>query len=143
VRLFPALSEIFLPMQGAENRTSPCCIAWVSVPSISIVPLRPDHSVGPGVFILQSCVFFVIFVYYNYMDQITTSTIISTASQNTGAFERAKNAVFVLRDSQSNLSRQEEETLGILMDQKLINHLNTSLQEAENEEVESLENILD
>ncbi len=77
------------------------------------------------------------------MDQTATSTIISQSSQSARAFERAKNAVFVLRETCASLSSQEEETLGILMDKELMSQLNASLREAKIGNTEPLENILD
>jgi len=65
------------------------------------------------------------------------------ASYSARAFERAKNAVFILRDSQSELSEQDQETLDILIDKELMGRLRESLYDARHGNTEPLESILD
>ena len=77
-----------------------------------------------------------------YMDRISTPTV-SRISRQSHAFERARDAVLTLQDSRSALSPQDEETLGILIDDRLMGHLATSMREAKQGKVEPLESILD
>lgn len=56
--------------------------------------------------------------------------------------EEAREAVYRLRALQPLLTPQDEETLAILMDKELTRHLEKSLQEEANGDLEPLENIL-
>lgn len=76
------------------------------------------------------------------MDQRSASVAVTSSTQSR-AFERARDAVLTLQDSRSALSSQDEETLGMLMDERLIRQLDTSLREAKEGKVEPLESILD
>ena len=76
------------------------------------------------------------------MDPNRTPTVSAPARQSR-VFERARNAVLTLQDSRGALSPQDEETLSMLMDERLMGELDTSLREAREGRVEPLESILD
>lgn len=61
---------------------------------------------------------------------------------NFRVLERAREAVTTLRMLKPLLSSQDEETLSILIDQELVQHLERSLKEAEKGKREPLKNIL-
>jgi len=58
------------------------------------------------------------------------------------AFEEAHEAVIKIKTLKPLLSPKEEESLAILMDKELMNHLHKSLKEARAGDIEPLENIL-
>jgi hypothetical protein len=58
------------------------------------------------------------------------------------AFEEAHEAVIKIKTLKPLLSPKEEESLAILMDKELMNHLYESLKEARAGDIEPLENIL-
>lgn len=64
----------------------------------------------------------------------------SINKQNT--FQDAYNAVLHLVQLKSSLSKKEEETLSLLIDQKLMSELNQSLKEAKEGKLEPLSNII-
>lgn len=61
---------------------------------------------------------------------------------NFRALEEAHEAVVKLKTLKPFLSPQDEETLAILIDKELINHLEKSLREADEGKIEPLQNIL-
>lgn len=58
------------------------------------------------------------------------------------ALEEAREAVTKLQTLKPLFSPQDEETLAILIDKELLNHLEKSLKEAEKGKVQPLKNIL-
>lgn len=61
---------------------------------------------------------------------------------NFRVFEEAHEAVVKLKTLKPFLSPQDEETLAILIDKELMNHLEKSLREANEGKIEPLQNIL-
>ena len=59
------------------------------------------------------------------------------------AFEEAREAVVKIKTLKPLLSPKDEETLAILIDKGLVNHLAKSLREAKEGKTEPLENILE
>ncbi len=66
----------------------------------------------------------------------------ATASLSFRALEEAKNAVVTLRALKPMLSRQDEETLSLMIDKKLMGSLEKSLREAHTGKLEPLSLIL-
>lgn len=58
------------------------------------------------------------------------------------AFEEARETISKLRTLQPFLTAQDEETLSILMDKKLMTHLEKSLDESEKGKLEQINKIL-
>ena len=67
----------------------------------------------------------------------------SIQSQSFRALEEAREAVIKLGTLKSFLSPQDEETIALLMDTKLMVHLERSMNEASDGQFEPLENILE
>lgn len=77
--------------------------------------------------------------------ETTKSTIQSRQSQSflrLRIFEEAREAITKLKTLKPLLSSQDEETLSILMDKELLNHIGKSLKDAQKGKLEPLANIL-
>ena len=64
------------------------------------------------------------------------------SDKKVGVFQDAYNAILQLSNIKPLLSEKEEETLSILIDQKLMSELNQSLKEAKEGKLEPLSNII-
>jgi len=71
-----------------------------------------------------------------------SKTKYSRSLPNFRVFEEAREAVTKLSVLKSLLSSQDEETLSILIDKKLMAHLDKSLKEVKKGKLEPLKNIL-
>ncbi len=76
------------------------------------------------------------------MDTALKSKIESQIPLRIRIFEEAQEAINKLKILKPLLTPQDEETLSILMDKKLLNHLDESLKEANEGKLEPLKNIL-
>ena len=73
---------------------------------------------------------------------ILTKQIPTAVAPRTKEFETAQNAALTLRDLVSRLSPAERETLEMLLDKKLADHLSTSFKEARAGNFAPIESIL-
>lgn len=76
------------------------------------------------------------------MNTATKSKINSHFPLRLKIFEEAREAITKLKTLKPFLTPQDEETLSILMDTKLLNHLDESLKETSEGKLEPLKNIL-